>query len=209
MSSSSSWAIFRTGSSIDALHSQATSSITEINVPQSIICGDGPARPDWRDAVLPGRFSDYNMPLNCLEMRNSFLSYNWIRGSVLLNSFSSSVAATAAAASAPFGGRSSFAVAATTAHSSLDRGHPRLHPSYREGAYRQDAAWDCVMAAAAEPSRDARDAPAAPADRRPALPSARRRHSNHLVIKASPYHNRASHLWWPHTNTAQARPRLW
>lgn len=54
----------------------ATSSITEINVPESIICGD--ARPDWRDAVLPWRFADYNTPLNCLEMRNSFPSYNWI-----------------------------------------------------------------------------------------------------------------------------------
>lgn len=54
-----------------------------------------------------------------------------------------------------------------------------------------------------------RDALAAPADRRPALPSARRRYSNHLVIKASPYHNRASHLWRPHTNNAHARPRLW
>jgi hypothetical protein len=34
------------------------------------------------------RFSDYNMPLNCLEMRNSFPSYNWIRGTVFLNSIS-------------------------------------------------------------------------------------------------------------------------
>lgn len=50
-----------------------------------------------------------------------------------------------------------------------------------------------------------RAAPASPADRRPALPSARRRHGNHLVIKASPYHNHASHLWWPHTCIAQAR----
>jgi hypothetical protein len=34
------------------------------------------------------RFTEYNMPLNCLEMRNSFPSYNWLRGTVFLNSIS-------------------------------------------------------------------------------------------------------------------------
>lgn len=70
------------------------------NVPQSIICGDDaavplPHNPPPRScyAVLLyhpilQRFSDYNMPLNCLEMRNSFPSYNWIRGTVFLNSIS-------------------------------------------------------------------------------------------------------------------------
>lgn len=54
----------------------------KINVPQSIICGDDLAwwPASWRTAVLQRRrSSDYNMPLNCLEMRNSFPSYNWIR----------------------------------------------------------------------------------------------------------------------------------
>lgn len=67
------------------------SSITEINVPRSIICGDGAFGGVGRwdetgDAaaatplcIASRRFTDYNMPLNCLEMRNSFLSYNWIR----------------------------------------------------------------------------------------------------------------------------------
>lgn len=73
-------------------------SIMEINVPQSIICGDYVDTPPlWNVSMsllfciaggLLHRFSDYNMPLNCLEMRNSFPSYNWIRGTVFLNSIS-------------------------------------------------------------------------------------------------------------------------
>lgn len=58
---------------------------------------------------------------------------------------------------------------------------PPTSSRYRQPAAAA-AAWDCVMAAV----------PAAPADRRPVLPSARRLHGDHLVIKALPYHNRAA-----------------